>query len=128
MAIATGTPAAVTQNATLSDVEGSRRIVEDHDRNAVRCVQNDPAPGRKFVERHRQRGFELRAQPRLLGHRPAHKLGDPGKYDACQGGERAGFVHVREWRGKGNGILHVGPLRHTGVTTVNIVNAVNVDE
>ena len=82
------------EQATLSDVEGSRRIVEDHDRNAVRRVQNDPALGRKFVQRHRQSGFELRAQPRLLGHRPAHELGDPGKYDACQRGQNAGLVHV----------------------------------
>ena len=80
--------------AALRDFEGPRRIVEDHDRNAVRRVKNNAAFGREFVERHRQSGFELRAQARLLGHRPAHELGDPGKYDACQRGQNAGLVHV----------------------------------
>ncbi len=34
----------------LRDVQGARRIVEDHDRNAIGGVQNDPALRREFVE------------------------------------------------------------------------------
>ena len=68
-------------------ISGGHRITQHRNRHTVGRVQDDAQTRRDAYQRHGERGFELRAQARLLRDRAARELRNPDEDDASQRGQ-----------------------------------------
>ena len=69
-----GSPAVGRVQRALGEAQRADRVAQHHHRRAVGGVEHDAARRLELGRGHRHHRLELRAQPRLLGHRTAGEL------------------------------------------------------